>query len=619
MSKHEFQTQVGDLLNLMIHSLYSNKEIFLRELISNASDALDKLNFLTLTNDEYKSLNFTPKIEISIDKEAKILRISDNGIGMNKDELIANLGTIARSGTKGFLENLSGDTKKDSNLIGQFGVGFYSAFMVANRVEVCSKKALENEAFLWSSDAKDFSISECEKADFGTEISLFLNDDEFLSEYRLENIIKKYSNHIPYPIYLKKEVFDENSEAKEDKTTKKEQENADKSYKFEQINRASALWQMQKSALKPDDYNEFYKQISHDSNDPLLYIHTKAEGTIEYSTLFFIPSVAPFDLYRADYESGVKLYVKRVFITDDNKELLPSFLRFVRGVMDIEDLPLNVSRELLQDNRILRSVKEASVKKILSELKNLKEKDREKYTKFYKIFGKVLKEGLYGFSPEKDELLELCLFKSIKSDDFIDLQNYQSQISKDQKEIFYISGSDENVLRNSPLLEDFKAKNIDVLICDDEIDGIVLPMIFEYKGLKFTNVSNICKESVKDESFDKLVTKIKESLKDDVKEVRLTKSLGEFAVCLTFDKDDPDFAMQEIMRQMGRETSEVKPILELNADSNIIKKLRDLNSDTNIDEIAKILLNLARISAGMSVKDPINFTKSLNNLISKAL
>ena len=586
MSKHEFQTQVGDLLNLMIHSLYSNKEIFLRELISNASDALDKLNFLTLTNDEYKTLNFTPKIEISVDKDAKILRISDNGIGMNKDELIENLGTIARSGTKGFLENLSGDTKKDSNLIGQFGVGFYSAFMVANRVEVCSKKALQNEAFLWSSDAKDFSVKACEKADFGTEISLFLNDDEFLSEYRLENIIKKYSNHIPYPIYLKKEVFDENKDAKADETTKKEQENTDKSYKFEQINRASAIWQMQKSALKPDDYNEFYKQISHDSNDPLLYIHTKAEGTIEYSTLFFVPPVAPFDLYRADYESGVKLYVKRVFITDDNKELLPSFLRFVRGVMDIEDLPLNVSRELLQDNRILRSVKEASVKKILSELKNLKEKDREKYIKFYKIFGKVLKEGLYGFSPEKDDLLELCLFKSVKSDDFIDLQNYQSQVSKDQKEIFYISGSDENVLRNSPLLEDFKAKNIDVLICDDEIDGIVLPMIFEYKGLKFTNVSNICKE---------------------------------FAACLTFDKDDPDFAMQEIMRQMGRETSEVKPILELNADSNIVKKLRDLNSDTNIDEIAKILLNLARISAGMSIKDPIDFTKSLNNLISKAL
>ncbi|MGP1506654.1 MAG: ATP-binding protein, partial [Campylobacter sp.] len=288
MSKHEFQTQVGDLLNLMIHSLYSNKEIFLRELISNASDALDKLNFLTLTNDEYKSLNFTPKIEISVDKDAKILRISDNGIGMNKDELIANLGTIARSGTKGFLENLSGDTKKDSNLIGQFGVGFYSAFMVANRVEVCSKKALQNEAFLWSSDAKDFSVNGCEKADFGTEISLFLNDDEFLSEYRLENIIKKYSNHIPYSIYLKKEVFDENKDAKADETTKKEQENGDKSYKFEQINRASAIWQMQKSALKQDDYNEFYKQISHDSNDPLLYIHTKAEGAIEYSTLFFI-------------------------------------------------------------------------------------------------------------------------------------------------------------------------------------------------------------------------------------------------------------------------------------------------------------------------------------------
>lgn len=613
MSKHEFQTEVSDLLQLMIHSLYSNKEIFLRELISNASDALDKLNYLCLTDEAYKSFNYTPKIEISLDKEKKILRISDTGIGMDENDLINNLGTIAKSGTKSFVASLSGDAKKDSNLIGQFGVGFYSAFMVAERVEVRSKKALTQKAYLWQSDTKDFSVSECDKDEYGTEITLFLNNDDFLSEYTLESIVKKYSNHVPYAIFLQKEVADDSQ--------KNSDENAPKEPKFHtqmvQINSVSAIWRMPKSSLKDSDYNEFYKQISHDSNDPMLHIHTKAEGSIEYATLFFIPSVAPLDMYRMDYESGVKLYVKRVFITDDNKELLPSYLRFVRGIIDVEDLPLNVSREILQDNRILRTVKDASAKKILSELANLMQKDREKYMKFYKIFGKVLKEGLYGFSPYRDELLGLCMFKSSQKGDFVSLKEYKEAMNTKQKAIFYISGNDENVLKNSPLIESYKAQNIDVLLCDDEIDSVILPFVGEFDGVKFENIANSESDEVKDESFDEILAKIKEVLSDEVKNVRLSSRLGDFASCLVYDKNDPDYATQELFRQMGQQVPDIKPILEINANSEIATKLKA--NPQNVGEVAQILLNLARISEGIAPKDPAKFAKILNNYIAKAL
>jgi len=615
MSKHQFQTEVSDLLNLMIHSLYSNKEIFLRELISNASDALDKLNYLTLTDDAYKTLEFSPKIEISLDSEKKILTIKDNGIGMDKDELIKNLGTIARSGTKGFLSNLSGDAKRDSNLIGQFGVGFYSAFMVADEIKVTSKKPLSSESYTWISDTKDFSVSEAQKEEFGTEIVLKLRDDEFASTYRLENIIKKYSNHIPYPIFMEKELpipaqSQENGQESEQKEPKTE-------LKFEQVNRASALWQMQKSAIKQADYDEFYKQISHDSNAPLMHIHTKAEGSIEYTTLFFVPSVAPFDLYRMDYESGVKLYVKRVFITDDEKELLPTFLRFVRGIMDVEDLPLNVSREILQDNRILRTVKDASVRKILGELKKLLENDREKYIKFYKIFGKVLKEGLYGFSPYRDEILNLLMFKSLKDENFITLAEYKSAFAPDQKEIFYITGSDEIVLRSSPLLESFKKKDINVLICDDEVDAVVIPMVFEFDGCKLENVANAENDEVKDENLNEILAIFKSELKDSVKDVRFTARLNESASCLVFDKNDPDFAMQQIYRQMGQDLPEIKPILELNPTHEIIQKTRQKLDAA--PQIAQILLNLAKISEGMAIENPSEFAKILNKFIAAAL
>jgi len=384
MAKHSFETEVNQLLHLMIHSLYSNKEIFLRELISNASDALDKLKFKTLTDENFKSIEFSPRIDIAIDKEKKTLTICDNGIGMNEEDLKTNLGTIAKSGTKSFVEQLSGDAKKDSNLIGQFGVGFYSAFMVADKVEVVTKKAGEDRAYKWISEGKgEYEIEEASKEMQGTSITLYLKDDEFADRYKIESIISKYSNHVPFPIYSTKE--EEVGEGDEKKTEAKEY----------QLNKATAIWRMNKAEVTKEEYQEFYQQISHDSNEPFFYIHTNAEGTLEYSTLFYIPKKAPFDLFRVDYQPGVKLYVKRVFITDDEKELLPPYLRFVRGIIDAEDLPLNVSREILQQNIILEKIKKSSVKKILSELKKRLEKERDQYESFFKQMGKALKEGLY--------------------------------------------------------------------------------------------------------------------------------------------------------------------------------------------------------------------------------
>ena len=615
--KFEFQTEVNDLLNLMIHSLYSNKEIFLRELISNSNDALDKLNYLCLTDEKYKSLSYTPRIDIKVDEKAKILTISDNGIGMDKEELIANLGTIARSGTKGFMQSLSGDAKKDSSLIGQFGVGFYSAFMVASKIEVISKRALGEKAYKWTSDAKSYEIEEASKDGFGTDIILHLNDDEFANSWRIEEIVKKYSNHIPYPIFMDKESYVAPKEGEKEGTYES---------KNEQINKANALWRVSKSSLKEQDYNDFYKQISHDSSDPLLYIHTKAEGKIEYSTLFYVPSTEPFDLFRVDYQSGVKLYVKRVFITDDAKELLPPYLRFIKGVIDVEDLPLNVSREILQENAIMRTVKEQSVKKILSELAKVKDNDREKYIKFYKLFGKVLKEGLYGFNAEKEQILDLCLFKSSKRDGLISLKEYKEAMKEDQKSIYYISGNNENMLRNSPLLESFKKNDIEVLIMDEEIDTIVMPMVneFDKTPLKSVSHADINDEIKNDEKVDEskvanTLVKMKEILKDEVKDVRLSSRLSSSAAVLIYDKNDPDYAMQEMLKQMGQGANapKVKPILEINADHEIFAKLE--KNEAMVYDIAPLLLDMARLNEGMSLENPAKFSELLTKVMIKAI
>lgn len=613
MAKKKFKTEVNDLLNLMIHSLYSNKEIFLRELISNASDALDKLNYLSLTNDDYKALSYVPRIDIKIDKEAKTLSIGDNGIGMDEAELESNLGTIARSGTKGFMASLSGDAAKDSNLIGQFGVGFYSAFMVADRIDVISRKPLSQDGYKWSSDASNYMVEKAQKESFGTTIILHMKDEEFLDGYRLEGIIKKYSNHIPYPIFMDKEEY---------VPAQKEGEQGHSEIKNVQINRASALWQLPKSSLKPSDYNEFYKQISHDSGDPLFYIHTKAEGTHEYTTLFYVPSSEPFDLYRVDYQSGVKLYVKRVFITDDAKELLPSYLRFVRGIMDVEDLPLNVSREILQENRILAYVREQSVKKILSELQKLLQSDREKYIKFYELFGKVLKEGLYGFGANKEEILKLCLFKSNMRDGLITLSEYKEKMKEGQKEIYYIAGNSAAMLKSSPLIEKFNAEGTEVLLCDDEIDTIVMPGVFEFDKTPVKNATSIKQEAADDDAATpqakEIAAKIKEILGERVKDVKISSRLSGSLSCLVFDENDPDFATQQLLKQMGgRNLPPIKPILEINADHEIIKKLQA--DKLMLPQVAEIIYDLARLSEGQELENPSGFIKNVNELIAKAL
>src|ERR1700710_2384350 len=431
MSKREFQTEVSQLLQLIIHSLYSHPEIFLRELVSNSSDALDKLRHLTLTDDAYKALPFNPRIDLELDEEKKTLTISDTGIGMNEEDLTSNLGTIARSGTKNFLSQLSGDAKKDSNLIGQFGVGFYSVFMVSDRVEVVSRKAGEEEAWRWTSDGKTgFDIEPAERAVAGTTILLHFNEEgaQYANSWRLQEIVKKYSNHIAFPIFLTYDKSEWNAEKKESIKTRV----------TEQVNAASAMWQRSKSELTDDDYKEFYKSITGDWEDPLFWFHTRAEGTLEYTTLFYIPAKAPMDLYQAEYKGGIKLYVKRVFILDDSKELLPQYLRFVRGIIDSEDLPLNVSREILQQNRVLTSIRSASVKKILSELKNIAANTPEQYLQFVTEYNRPLKEGLHGDFANRETLLDLVRFKSTKVEGLTSLSEVKSRMKEGQKSIFYI-------------------------------------------------------------------------------------------------------------------------------------------------------------------------------------
>lgn len=628
MAKHTFQTEVNQLLDLMIHSLYSNKEIFLRELVSNASDALDKLQYLTLTDENLKSLSFEPKIEISFDSEKNTLTISDNGIGMNEQDLIENLGTIAKSGTKNFLSKLSGDKKKDSALIGQFGVGFYSAFMVASKIIVTTKKAGEAQGYAWISDGSgEFEIEKCEKEGQGSEIKLYLKDDEkeFTSRWRIEEIIKKYSDHIPFPIFLHYTETKSEGEGDSKKEIKEE--------KCEQINKASALWRVAKKDLKDEEYKEFYKNLSYDSNDPLAWIHTKVEGSLEYTTLFYIPQTAPFDLYRVDYKSGVKLYVKRVFITDDDKELLPSYLRFVRGIIDSEDLPLNVSREILQQNRILATIKSASTKKIISEIEAL-QKDEEKYAKFYKEFGRCIKEGVYSDFENKEKLLELLRFQSSKSEGKeISFKTYKERMKESQKAIYYLQGEDLELLKNSPLLESYQKQEIEVLFFGDEIDGFVMPMVNEFDKTPLRSITS--KEALEDlggetiseetqQKYKVILEGFKKALGDEIKEVRLSNRLVDAPACVVADPEDPNAAMMKMMKQMGAmgmggDIPEPKPILELNPNHAILTKLLLSNDEAKTAEIAHLLLEEAKLLEGGKLKDVNSFVKRLNTLLEKTL
>ena len=637
MAKYEFQTEVNQLLHLIIHSLYSNKEIFLRELVSNASDALDKLKYLTVSDAALKNLQFNPRIDISFNEDASTptLTIRDTGIGMNDEDIKSNLGTIARSGTKAFLEQLAADDQKDSNLIGQFGVGFYSAFMVASKIEVISKKAGENTVWKWISDGKgEYELEQTDDSAFpliddvpeganGTCITLYLNNDdsEFASRWKIEDIIKRYSDHIAFPIYLHyihKEYDDKGNEKSQ-------------AAKSEQINDASALWQKPKSELKDEDYKNFYKSLSHDSTDPLLYIHTKAEGTQEYTTLFYVPAKAPFDMYHADYKPGVKLFVKRVFITEDEKELLPVYLRFVRGIIDSEDLPLNVSREILQQNRILHNIRSASVKKLLGEFKKLSENDKEKYETFIAEYNRPLKEGLYSDYEHRDELLELIRFRTTNEENtWTSLADYVQRMKEGQKAIYYITGGDEKALRQSPHLEAYKAKGFEVLIMPDEIDDIVIPSVGKYKDweLKAANRAGSDEELSTDEEkkeakqkekdFKPIVEKIKNALGDAVKEVRLSKRLADSPSCIVVDENDPSLQMERMMRAMGQQLrGEVKPILEINAEHPILQRLKDTDDETFIADTAFVLLDQALLLEGSTLKDTADFVKRLNKLLAQ--
>ncbi|HZK20242.1 MAG TPA: molecular chaperone HtpG [Treponemataceae bacterium] len=668
MAKHQFQTEVSQLLKLIIHSLYSNKDIFLREIVSNASDALDKLKYLTVSDESFKNIKFDGRIDLYFDEDAKTLTVRDTGLGMSEEDLTTNLGTIAQSGTKNFLSKLGPDAAKNSDLIGQFGVGFYSAFMAAKKIDVITRKAGEKNLYKWSSngtesydldklvtdneDAKKYGFDK--ENSFGTAIIMYLNDEStgYASRWKIEELIKRYSDHIGFPIflhYIKTEYDDKGKETgKEPKT--------------EQINTASALWKRQKSSLQAKDYNEFYKTLSHDMTDPLMHIHTHAEGTQEYTTLFYVPEKAPFDMFQADYKSGIKLYVKRVFITDDEKELLPPYLRFVRGIIDSEDLPLNVSREILQQNQILTSIKEASIKKLLGEFNKMAkaakkakqdliavEDDKElsdaekkknekaqakisKWNTFVREYNRPLKEGLYSDFAHRDDLCEIIRFKStdkngIGVDQWTSFADYVQRMKPDQKAIYYISGTDEEQLRNSPLLEAYKAKDVEVLIMADEIDDIVIPALAKYKewDLKAINRAGSDEElgvdkkeaEKKAKAFKPVVEKIKKALGDRVKDVVLSKRLAASPCCIVVDENDPSIQMERMMKAMGQGMPgmEVKPILEVNGDHALVKQLTNTEDEETIADISAVLLDQALLVGGAELKDPSDFVKRLNKLL----
>jgi molecular chaperone HtpG len=629
MSKQQFQTEVSQLLQLIVHSLYSHPEIFLRELISNSSDALDKLRHLSLTDEKYKALVGngidSPRIDLELDEANKTLTISDTGIGMSEEDLVSHLGTIARSGTKNFLAQLSGDARKDSNLIGQFGVGFYSVFMVADKVEVISRKAGEEKTYKWTSDGKaGFDIEEVSGADerkaAGTTVLIHFNEEgaQYANGWRLQEIVKKYSNHIAFPIFLTYDKSDWDAEKKESIKTRT----------TEQVNAASAMWRRSKSELTDDDYKELYKSLAGDWEDPLFWFHTRAEGTLEYTTLFYIPAKAPLDLYQAEYKGGVKLYVKRVFIMDDSKDLLPQYLRFVRGIIDSEDLPLNVSREILQQNKVLTSIKTASVKKILSELKTIATNDPEKYSRFIAEYNRPLKEGLYSDYANRETLLDLIRFKSTKVEGLTSLAEAKERMQPEQKALYYITGGSESMLRNSPLLEIYKKKGLEVLLLDDDIDEIVFSTVTKYGDidLKAVNKSS-ASEDLKDDSTPEkaeelkpLLEKIKATIGDAVKEVRASSRLADSPSIIVSDEDEPSARMRQMMQAMGQKNlPELQPTLEINPDHEIIRKLLADPSNSKVEDAAWLLFDQALLLEGVPLKDPATFVQRLNRVLNQSI
>ena len=619
--KMAFQAEVKQLLQLMIHSLYSNKEIVLRELISNASDAADKLRFEALADGALYEDDSELKIRVAFDKEARTVSISDNGIGMSRDEVIANIGTIAKSGTKEFFNALTGDQAKDANLIGQFGVGFYSSFIIADKVTLITRRAGATDAVRWQSSGEgDYTLEAAEKAARGTEIILHLRDgeDEFLSDWKLKTIIRKYSDHITLPIVMKKSEWKEGAEVATDDD--------------ETVNRASALWARNKNDISEDEYKEFYKHVSHDFEAPLAWSHSRVEGNQEYISLLYIPTKAPFDLYDRERRHGIKLYVKRVFIMEDAEKLMPQYLRFVRGVIDSADLPLNVSREILQSSRDVDAIKAGSTKKILSLLEDLAENKTEDYATFYKEFGRVLKEGVGEDFANKDKIASLLRFASTHADtdaQVVSLKDYIARMQPEQEVIYYITADSFAAAQHSPHLEIFRKKGIEVLLMSDRVDEWLLGSLTDFEGKKLQSIakgdldlgkleSDTEKEihkKIEDEAKS-LLERIKKTLGDQVKDVRVTHRLTDSPACLISDAEDLSGNLARMLKAAGQNTPETKPILEINPTHKLVKRLEAETSEAVFSDLSLVLFDQALLAEGGVLNDPASFVKRINSLIS---
>ena len=610
---HAFQTEVSQLLHLMVHSLYSNKEIFLRELVSNASDAIDKLKFESLSNESLIEGKQEPSIHIDIDKDAGTITIKDNGIGMTQDEVMENIGTIANSGTRKYLESLDKSQTQDSNLIGQFGVGFYSSFIVSNTVTLLSRKAGDDKAngTKWVSKGKgEYSIEAVELDDYGTTVILDVKkaENEFVNDYRIRGIVSKYSDHITIPIMMLKS-------SEEDKDV----------IEYETINKATAFWMQDKKELSQSDYDEFYKSLTYDFEGPLTQIHNRVEGKLEYSSLLFIPKKAPFDMWEPKRKGGVKLYAKRVFIMEGNEELLPQYLRFVKGVIDTADLSLNVSREILQGSKVVDTIKKASVKRILSVLDKMSKNKPEDYSVFWKEFGMVIKEGVVEDFANKDKISNLLRFASTSNDteeQTVSLKDYVGRMNKDQKNIYYVTADNYAAAKGSPHLEIFKEKNIEVLLLSDRVDEWLVANFGEFEEMSLKSIAKGDLEdldskedkkkkekTVKD--YEKVITKVQKILESQVKEVKVSSRLSESPSCLVADENEMGGNMERIMKSMGQDIPDTKPILEINPEHPLVKKLK-----TKVDkDLVKVLFDQAVLSEGGQIKEPAEFVKRMNKLM----
>lgn len=624
---HAFQTEVNQLLKLMIHALYSNKEIFLRELVSNASDALDKLRFESVSNDALSEGESELAIQVGFDKDARTVSIIDNGIGMTRDEVIANIGTIANSGTKKFLESLTGDQAKDSHLIGQFGVGFYSSFIVADKVTLTTRKAGDDKAegTRWESAGEgEYTLETVEKDVKGTEIVLHLKEDmdEFLDDFRLKHIITTYSDHINFPIKMwQTETNDEGKETGE-KT-------------LEQVNKATAIWTQPKSELSDEDYNNFYQTVSHDYESPLAHLHNKVEGTLEYTSLLYIPKRAPFDLYDRDRRYGLKLYVKRVFIMDDAEHLMPSYLRFVRGVIDSNDLPLNVSREILQSNRVVDKIRSASVKRVLDQLdKMAKADDKTDYETFWDQFGNVMKEGIIEDFANREKIAKLLRFSSTHetsgSTQRVSLQDYVDRMADDQEAIYFITAETYAAASGSPHLEMFRKKGIEVLLMTDRIDEWLVSHLTEFEGKQLKSVTAADLKEFEDEAEkdlseedkqarEALTEKVKKAIEDAVSDVKITHRLTDSPACVVPADGDVSAHMARMLEQMGQAMPKQNPVLELNPEHALVKKLDGLDDEAKIKEWSLFLLEQAQLAEGDHLENPADFIKRMNALLSEVI